>query len=59
MHRQVLWIRLPRWTRTKDVIDSSFEVVCLFSALGMVLSLLFLATVVPALGDGWTPTQLP
>jgi hypothetical protein len=59
MFPQALWTKLPEWRRTKVEFDPSFEAVCLFSALGIVISLLLLATVVPALGDSWTLTQLP
>jgi len=40
------------WKRWDAVFDSSFDAVCLFSFLGVILSLVFLLTVVPAFDDG-------
>jgi hypothetical protein len=45
--------------RLRAVFDSSFEVVCLFSALGIILSLVFHDLIAPAFDAGWALTQLP
>ena len=40
---QLVWYAAYRdWQQVKHVFDSSFEAVCLFSLLGLVLTLLFL-----------------
>jgi hypothetical protein len=56
---QVMRTTFRDWEKRKIVFDASFQVVCLFSFLGIVLSLLFLGTVAPVLDVGFTPTQLP
>jgi hypothetical protein len=45
--------------KSKVVFDSSFQVVCLFSFLGIILSLVFLDAIAPAFDVGLTLTQLP
>ena len=54
-----LWTILQDWEKVEIEFDSSFEAVCLFSFTGIILSLVFLLTVVPALDAGLTLTQLP
>jgi len=44
--------------RLDAVFDSSFEAVCLFSALGIIFSLIFLLVVEPAFDVGVTPTSI-
>jgi hypothetical protein len=55
---QVLRTTFPDRKRLAVVFDSSFEVVCLFSFTGIILSLIFLYTIAPAFDVGLTPTQL-
>jgi len=47
------------WKKLTVVFDSSFQVVCLFSFIGIVLSLVFLDTIAPAFDVGGTLTQFP
>jgi hypothetical protein len=49
----------PDRDRLQAVHDSSFQVVCLFSLFGIVLSLIFFGTIAPAFDGGWTSAQLP
>jgi hypothetical protein len=56
---QLMRTTFREWKKQKVVFDSSFQVVCLFSFLGIVLSLLFLDIIAPPLGVGLTLTQLP
>jgi hypothetical protein len=57
---QVLRTTVWDWKWVKAVFgDPSFEAVCLFSLLGIILSLLFVDTVAPAFDVDGTPTQLP
>jgi hypothetical protein len=42
------------WNRRDVVSDRSFDAVCLFSALGVIFSLVFLLTVGPAFDLGFT-----
>jgi len=42
------------WSWRGAVRDPSFEAVCLFSTLGIILSLVFLLTIGPALDLGFT-----
>jgi hypothetical protein len=56
---QVLRTTVLGWKRLRAVFDSSFEVVCLFSALGIILSLVFHDVIAPAFDAAWTLSQLP
>jgi hypothetical protein len=38
----LLWTAVRDWMGPEIVFDSSFEAVCLFSSLGLILSLVFL-----------------
>jgi hypothetical protein len=48
----VLRTTLQSWNRQDVASDPSFEAVCLFSALGIIFSLLFLLTIGPAFDLG-------
>ena len=56
---QLLRTTSQDWKRWDAVSDSSFEAVCLFSALGIIFSLVFLLTIGPVFDVGLTLTQLP
>jgi len=47
------------WKWWDAVSDSSFEAVCLFSALGIIFTLVFLLTIGPLFDVGLTLTQIP
>jgi hypothetical protein len=48
----VLRTTFQSWNREAVAADSSFEAVCLFSALGIIFSLVFLLTIGPAFDLG-------
>jgi|GEM_PF-5802956 hypothetical protein len=50
----VLRTTLQSWNRRDVASDPSFEAVCLFSALGIVFSLVFLLTIGPVFDLGFT-----
>jgi hypothetical protein len=50
----VLRTTFQDWNRQHAASDPSFEVVCLFSALGIIFSLVFLLTIGPAFDLGFT-----
>jgi hypothetical protein len=52
--------RTAAWDRkrTATVFDPSFEAVCLFSLLGLVISLLFIDHIGPEFDVGSTPTSV-
>jgi hypothetical protein len=56
---QVLRTTSQDWKWWDAVSDSSFEAVCLFSALGIIFTLVFLLTIGPMFDVGLTLTQLP
>jgi hypothetical protein len=55
----LVWhVSSQNWQRL-TALDRSFEAVCLFSSLGIVLSLAFFSATLPTLDVGLMPTRVP